>query len=76
MNYALIKSDLESKTCPIHNVRPVAKVKNGQITLRCCCDYFTGTCMAHLDQQLQGKTMMRVIDAWDEDLLKQDRKVA
>ena len=76
MNYTLIKSDLESKTCPLHNIRPLVKIENGQITLRCCCDFFTSKCMAQLDQQLQGKSMISIIDAWEEDMLKQDRQVA
>ena len=74
-NYTLIKLDLESTTCPIHNIRPLAKIENGKIVLRCCCDYFTTKCMAEVDRMLKG-SLVNVVDAWEEDLANEDRRVA
>jgi hypothetical protein len=76
MNYTDIKLAIESQTCPLHNIRPLVKIENGKITLRCCCDYFTSKCMAELDQKLRGQNLMNITDAWEEDLFKQERRVA
>ena len=76
MNYSDIKLDIETKTCPLHNIRPLIKIENGKITLRCCCDYFTSKCIAELDQKLQGQDLVSIIDAWEEDLYAQKRRVA
>ena len=64
MNYTTIKSDLETRTCPLHNIRPLVRLESGMITLRCCCDYFTRKCMAELDQKLQENGLMsNIVDA-------------
>lgn len=77
MNYSAIKIDLETTTCPLHNIRPLLRFENGKIMLRCCCDYFTRKCMADLDQKLQGKDLMNsIIDAWEQDLGDHGRQVA
>lgn len=77
MSYANIKLDLETKTCPLHNIRPSVRLENGQIMLRCCCDYFTRKCMAELDQKLQGNEIMNsIIDAWQNDGSNDKRQVA
>lgn len=77
MNYSTIKLDLETRTCPLHNMRPLVRYENGKIMLRCCCDYFTRKCMGELDQKLQGKNLMNsIIDAWEQDLANQGRQVA
>ncbi|HTK19005.1 MAG TPA: hypothetical protein VL442_05820 [Mucilaginibacter sp.] len=70
MNYSTIKLDLETRTCPLHNIRPLVRFENGKIMLRCCCDYFTRKCMAELDQQLQ------IVDAWQHDTANHSRQVA
>jgi len=72
MNYATIKLDLETRTCPLHNIRPLVRLENGQIMLRCCCDYFTRKCMAELDQKLQAS----IVDAWQQDGTSHERQVA
>ena len=74
-NYTLIKLDIESRTCPIHNIRPLAKIEDGKIVLRCCCDYFTGKCFARVDRMLKD-SLVHVVDAWEEDLANDDRRVA
>lgn len=76
MNYATIKLDLETRTCPLHNIRPLVRLEDGQITLRCCCDYFTRKCMAELDQKLGNGVMKSVIDAWQHDGTGHERRVA
>jgi hypothetical protein len=73
MNYSIvyqrIKSEIEAKACPIHNIRPLAKIENDHITLRCCCDMFTSKCMAEADRKLSNsKTILNIIDAWEQDL--------
>ena len=77
MNYSTIKLDLETRTCPLHNIRPLVRLENGQIMLRCCCDYFTRKCMAELDLNLQGNGLMNsIIDAWQQDNASNERQVA
>lgn len=77
MNYSTIKLDLEATTCPLHNIRPLVRLENGQIMLRCCCDYFTRKCMAELDQRLQGNEKVNgIIDAWQLDSANHKRQVA
>ena len=70
MNYSTIKLDLETQTCPLHNIRPLVRFENGKIMLRCCCDYFTRKCMAELDQKLQ------IVDAWQHETANHNRQVA
>ena len=77
MNYFTIKLDLETRTCPLHNIRPLVRLENGQIMIRCCCDYFTRKCMAELDQKLQGKDLTNsIVDAWQHDSSSNGRQVA
>ena len=77
MNYSTIKLELETRTCPLHNIRPLVRLENGQIMLRCCCDYFTRKCMAELDQKLQSNgSMNSLIDAWPLDGANHKRQVA
>ena len=77
MNYSTIKLELETRTCPLHNIRPLVRVENGQIVIRCCCDYFTRKCMAELDHKLQGKGLANsIIDAWQHDGANHGRQVA
>lgn len=77
MNYSTIKLDLENRTCPVHNIRPLVRLENGQIRLRCCCDYFTRKCISELDQKLHGNGMMNsIIDAWQLDSAKHNRQLA
>ena len=76
MNYSTIKLDLETRTCPLHNIRPLVRLENGQITLRCCCDYFTRKCLAELDEKLQGGGINNIIDAWQHDGANHNRQVA
>jgi hypothetical protein len=73
MNYSIdylrIKSEIEAKACPIHNIRPLAKIENDHITLRCCCDMFTSKCMSEVDRKLSNnETILNIIDAWERDL--------
>ena len=77
MNYSTIKRDLETRTCPLHNIRPLVRLENGQIVLRCCCDYFTRKCMVELDQKLHGNGQMNsIVDAWQHDNAGHGRQVA
>lgn len=77
MNYSTIKLELETRTCPLHNIRPLVRLENGQIMLRCCCDYFTRKCLAELDQKLQGNARMNgIVDAWQLDAANHKRQVA
>lgn len=77
MNYPSIKLELETRTCPLHNIRPLVRFENGQIMIRCCCDFFTRKCMAELDQKLQGKGLTNsIVDAWQHDSASHGRQVA
>lgn len=73
MNYNVdflkIKSEIESTACPVHNIRPLVKLENGQVTMRCCCDRFTSKCMAEVDKKLNNSnSILNIIDAWEQDL--------
>jgi hypothetical protein len=69
ITYLRIKSEIEAKVCPIHNIRPLAKIENDHITLRCCCDMFTSKCMTEVDRKLSNsQTILNIIDAWEQDL--------
>jgi hypothetical protein len=70
-----IKTEVEGQCCPIHNIRPLLKIENGNITLRCCCDYFTSRCMAEIDSKLKGK-QLNIVDAFEEDLYSRQLQVA
>ncbi len=77
MNYLNIKTEIEAKACPIHNVRPVAKLVNGRIALRCCCDKFTSICIADLDKKMMNnKTRFNIIDAWEAEHYSHGLQVA
>lgn len=41
---AIIKSVLEEKLCPIHDVHPVVEVIGDKVNIMCCCDYFYRYC--------------------------------
>jgi len=77
MNYLNIKTEIEARACPIHNVRPVAKLVNGRIALRCCCDKFTSICMSELDKKLiNHKTLFNIVDAWETERFSHGLQVA
>ena len=81
MNYSIdylrIKSEIEAKACPIHNIRPLAKIENGHIALRCCCDKFTSICIADLDKKMMNnKTRFNIIDAWEAERYSHGLQVA
>ncbi len=68
MDYLKIKSEIEAKTCPIHNIRPLVKLESGNIALRCCCDMFTSRCMAEIDKMERDTSLFNIVDAWEADL--------
>ena len=39
-----IKSVIEGKACPIHDVYPVVDILSDEITVACCCQYFQKYC--------------------------------
>ncbi|MDB5022583.1 MAG: hypothetical protein JWP78_338 [Mucilaginibacter sp.] len=76
MNYLKVKSEIERKICPVHNIRPLVKIENGNLTLRCCCDAFTSECMIAFDRKLnKSETLLSIIDAWERDLFPTGRMV-
>jgi hypothetical protein len=69
INYLRIKSEIEATACPIHNIRPLARIEGDRINLRCCCDMFTSRCMAEVDRKLNNnRVLINIIDAWEKDL--------
>lgn len=69
ISYLRIKSEIEAQACPIHNIRPLARIENNQIHLRCCCDMFTSKCMTEVDRKLRNnEVLINIIDAWEKDL--------
>ena len=57
-----------SKNCPVHHVRPLVSFNNDQITIRCCCDYFTQEYMSYLYNKLKGNTIADLLGMWEKDL--------
>jgi len=39
-----IKPILEEKLCPVHDIHPVVEIIADEVTISCCCDYFTHFC--------------------------------
>jgi hypothetical protein len=68
MDYLNIKTEIEATSCPVHNIRPLAKIVHGRIALRCCCDKFTRICMAELDRKMiNNKVLFNIVDAWEAE---------
>lgn len=70
-----LKMAIQSKNCPIHNIRPYVKINNAQITIRCCCDYFTRQCINDINSKLGENASFGVIDAWEKDLSNNSRSL-
>ncbi|HJP63404.1 MAG TPA: hypothetical protein VJ844_08170 [Mucilaginibacter sp.] len=53
-----IKSVIEAKACPIHDVYPVVDILNDEITAACCCEYFQKYCTIEI-KYLQSKNQYK-----------------
>jgi hypothetical protein len=76
VTYQRIKSEIEAKSCPLHNIRPLVRVEYDHITIRCCCDMYTSLVMAELDKKLKGINLLNVVDAWEEQVFNHGLQVA
>ena len=75
MRYRELIQEKSSKTCPIHHIRPVVNAETDQITVRCCCDFFTGKYISDVDNKLMGMTIDNLLDKWETDLLLEELKL-
>ncbi|MGZ3752472.1 MAG: hypothetical protein ACXVAU_14420 [Mucilaginibacter sp.] len=75
MNYLQIKTEVEAKLCPVHNMRPLVKTENDQIIIRCCCDSFTSKCLTFVDRKLNQISFFKIIDAWEDDHFRHDMRL-
>ena len=55
--------------CPYHHLGPFITLENDQITVRCCCDFFTGKYISSVDKKFRGITLKNIIKKWEADLL-------
>jgi hypothetical protein len=39
-----IKSILEKKLCPVHDIYPIVELTGDEIDVVCCCGYFSNFC--------------------------------
>jgi hypothetical protein len=69
MKYRELKQEKSSKRCPIHHIRPVVNAETDQITIRCCCDFFTGKYISDIENKLMDMTIDDLLDSWETDLL-------
>jgi hypothetical protein len=44
-----IKPILEKKSCPIHDIHPIVEIAGDEISIMCCCDYFSHYCKIEAD---------------------------
>ena len=61
--------------CPVHHTGPVVNIQSDQITIRCCCDFFTRKYISTIDNKLNGNSLTELIDRWETDLLLNELQV-
>jgi hypothetical protein len=59
-------------TCPVHYVGPVVNIDSDQITIRCCCDFFTRKYISTIKNKLCGNSLTDLIDTWEKDLVQNE----
>ena len=47
-----IKSVLEEKVCPVHDVHPNIDITGNEIEIACCCKYFYRYCIIEAEYML------------------------
>ena len=52
LNLYTIKSIVQSRMCPLHNLRPVVNIRAEFTDVNCCCDFFKSTCIAEMRRLL------------------------
>ena len=63
------RSACYDKTCPAHHVRLLVNSHSDHLTIRCCCDFFTGKYISYVDSKLKGHITADLIALWEKDLL-------
>jgi hypothetical protein len=53
LNLYTIKSIVQSRTCPVHSLRPVVNIRSEFTDVSCCCDYFKWKCLTEIRNLLK-----------------------
>jgi hypothetical protein len=59
-------------TCPAHHISPVVNTNSDQITIRCCCDFFTRKYISAIGDKLSENSLNELIDTWEKDLVQNE----
>jgi hypothetical protein len=59
--YHQIKSVIQSKTCPLHNLHPVVDISPDFLNINCCCDLFKAECIADIQVLLKESNNVKAI---------------
>jgi hypothetical protein len=55
--------------CSIHHIGPLINIHSDQISIRCCCNFFTRKYISVIENKLNGNSLTELIDSWENDLL-------
>ena len=58
--YNKIKSIIQAKSCPTHNLHPIVKLNEGVIDISCCCDHFKVICIAEISDLLKENNNIKL----------------
>ncbi len=47
----------------------LVNIQSDQITIRCCCDFFTRKYISAIDNKLNSNSLTELINQWETDLL-------
>ena len=61
--------------CPVHHTGPLVNIQSDQITIRCCCDFFTRKYISAIDNKLNSNSLTELINQWETDLLLNELQV-
>jgi hypothetical protein len=58
--YNKIKSIIQAKSCPTHNLPPLVKLSEGVIDINCCCTHFKVICIAEISELLKENNNVKL----------------
>jgi hypothetical protein len=63
LNIHAIKSIIQSRTCPVHNLRPIVNVRAELADINCCCDFFKSRCKSEISNLLKEVKSAQMINS-------------
>jgi hypothetical protein len=61
--YSKIKSVIQAKTCPTHNLHASVRIEEGTIDINCCCEAFKISCIAEIEVLLKDSINVKKVSA-------------